>query len=560
MTAVVRALVFALLASVAVSGLVGAAGPGFAGPGAPDRADNGTDAGPPVDITAVYPNPVADGDSGEFVVLRARERTALGTYTVADDDGRAALPNVTVEGHVALSPTPNRTRNRTDARVVRAELPRFANTGERVTLRRNGHVVATLTYADAPEGELARPADGGSGWHPLGATDRPVVTADGGTVRPFVLPDAPAVPLATVRDADDRLLLAGYTLTSERIVTTLANASRRGVAVSVLVDAAPVGGLTRREAAALDRLVAANVSVRVLGGDRARYDFHHAKYAIVDDRALVTTENWKPAGTGGHSSRGWGVVVGQQEVVAGLVETFRADAGWRGATDWRSFRRGRSFEPAAAAPANGTFPSRFEPRRVRAERVELLVAPDNAERRLVALLDEADDSIRIEQVSVGSRHQPFLRAALRAARRGVDVRILLSSAWYVEEENRRLVRWLNDRAAREDLPLEAELAEPNNRFEKVHAKGVVIDGEQVVIGSLNWNNNSARDNREVALVLHGEAVAGYYAAVFDADWEGGIRRLPAGLAAAVLLAALVTVAVARRIEFGGRKGVGPERR
>jgi phosphatidylserine/phosphatidylglycerophosphate/cardiolipin synthase-like enzyme len=555
----VRALVFAVIASVAVSGLVGAVGSGFGGSEAPNRTDGGADAGPRVDLTAAYPNPVADGDNGEFVVLRADRPTVLGNYTLADDDGHAALPNVTVRGRVALSAAPDRARNLTDARVVDAAVPRLANAGEGVTLRRNGRPVATLSYADAPEGELARATGTVVGWRPLGATDRPVVTADGGTVRPFVLPDTPTVPRTTLARADDRILLAGYTLTSERIAATLANASRRGVDVRVLVDAAPVGGLTRREAATLDRLAAANVSVRVLGGDHARYDFHHAKYAVVDDRGLVTTENWKPAGTGGHSSRGWGVVVGQREIVAGLAETFRADAGWRDALDWRQFRRGQSFDPAETAPANATFASRFEPRYVPAERVELLVAPDNAERRLVDLLDDADESIRIEQVSVGNRRQPFLRATLRAARRGVDVRLLLSSAWYVEEENRRLVTWLNDRAAREGLPLEARLADPNNRFEKIHAKGVVIDGERAVLGSLNWNNNSARDNREVALVLHGEEVGSYYAAVFDADWRGGVRRLPVGLAVAVLLAALFAVGIARRIEFGGRRGVGPER-
>jgi len=552
-------LAFTVLASLALVGFPTATGAALADAAAMARSDDGTETRRSVDITAAYPNPVTDGDSGEFVVLRARDRTALGNYTLADDDGRVALPNVTVEGRIALSAAPDRTRNRTDARVVEADLPRLANGGERITLRRDGRPVATLSYADAPEGELALPADDGVEWRPLGATDRPVVTAEGGTVRTFVLPDAPAVPRETLAAAEDRVLLAGYTLTSERVVRPLANASRRGVDVRVLVDTAPVGGLTRREASALDRLVAANVSVRVLGGDRARYDFHHAKYAVVDDRALVTTENWKPVGTGGHGSRGWGVVVGQRSVVTGLVETFRADAGWRDTTDWRAFRRGQSFEPAETAPANDTYAGRFEPRRVRAERVELLVAPDNAERRLVALLDDADESIRIEQVSVGGRRQPFLRATLRAARRGVDVRVLLSSAWYVEEENRRLVEWLDRRAAREDLPLEARLADPNNRFEKIHAKGVVIDDERVVVGSLNWNNDSARENREVALVLHGEEVAGYYAAVFAADWQGGMRRLTVGLAVAVLLAALLAVAVARRIEFGGRRGVGPDR-
>jgi phosphatidylserine/phosphatidylglycerophosphate/cardiolipin synthase-like enzyme len=534
-----------------------------AGPAVGHRSStpvNGT--GTSVGFAAVYPNPLVDEDRGEFVVVDAPTDTALGNYTLSDGESNVSLPNTTVGGRVALSAAPTVTRNRTDARVLEVDLPALANGGENLTLTRNGRPVATLSYADATEGERGRATGGGVDWQPLGATDLPVVTGGSGTVRAFVLPDAPAVPRETLAAADDHILLAGYTLTSRRVVGSLTNASERGVDVRVLVDGAPVGGLTRREATALDRLVAANVSVRILGGDRARYDFHHAKYAVVDDRALVTTENWKPAGTGGHGSRGWGVVVHQQAVVDGLAETFRADAGWRDARRWGAVRESASFEPADGPPANATYGTQFEPRRVRAEHVELVVAPDNAERRVVALLDDATRSIRVQQVSIGDRRQSFLRATLRAARRGVDVRILLSSAWYVEEENRRLVAWLNDRAAREDLPLEAKLADPRGRYEKIHAKGVIVDGDSVVVGSLNWNNNSARENREVALVLHGEAVGDYYGNVFEADWQGGTRRLPVGLAAAVLLAGTLAVLAGRRIEFeeGSETGVRPGER
>jgi phosphatidylserine/phosphatidylglycerophosphate/cardiolipin synthase-like enzyme len=76
-----------------------------------------------------------------------------------------------------------------------------------------------------------------------------------------------------------------------------------------------------------------------------------------------------------------------------------------------------------------------------------------------------------------------------------------------------------------------------------------VDGDGVLVGSLNWNNNSARENREVALLLHGEGVAGYYRAVFRADWLGGIWTVPVGLLVAVALTWAVAVGVGRRITF-----------
>jgi phosphatidylserine/phosphatidylglycerophosphate/cardiolipin synthase-like enzyme len=504
-----------------------------------------------VSVAALYPNPVADGDTGEFVVLRATQPTRLDNWTVSDGEDTVRLPNVTLEGRVVLSMAPNRTRNLTagPVRALGGHLA-LANGGDSLTLARDGRVVATLSWDSAPEGSIGRPGgDGGElDWRPVGASDFRPVDAGSGRVRPFVLPDAGGLPAEVLASADRRILLGGYTLTAERVGNALRNASQRGVRVVVLVDGEPVGGMTHREARLLDSLVAAGVRVRVLGGSGAPYAFHHAKYAVVDDRAVVTTENWKPAGVGGHSSRGWGVVVGTDRIVDGLTRTFQSDSRGRGSQSWRAFATDASFEPADAPPANATYPSRFRPGRFRASSVALLVAPDNAEPRLVARMDNASESIRVQQVTIGSRRQPFLRATLRAARRGVDVDVLLSGAWYVREENRALVRWLNDLAAREGLPLDARLADPRGRYEKIHAKGVIVD-DSVVVGSLNWNNHSARENREVVLVLSGQNVTQYYRRVFRADWRGGNWRLPAGLVALTILCWLVALLVGRRFEF-----------
>lgn len=52
----------------------------------------------------------------------------------------------------------------------------------------------------------------------------------------FVLPDAPAVTVATLRAAERRVLLAGYTVTSWRVARALVAASECGATVRVLVD------------------------------------------------------------------------------------------------------------------------------------------------------------------------------------------------------------------------------------------------------------------------------------------------------------------------------------
>ena len=538
-----RASLFVLL--VAVFAAVGAAG-ATTGPGTGNAS-----------VVAVYPNPVADDDAGEFVVLTVPPETDLGSLAVGDDEARVSLPNVTAGGRVTLSTHPTVTRELLDRQVYPlSEDLQLANAGEHVRLYRGGSVIDGLTYADAPEGNLRvrvgeRVNDSDTGgdrqWRPLGATDRGVLTAEGGQVTAFVLPDAPDLAVGALRSADRRILLAGYTFTSERVADALVAAARRGVTVRVLVDGRPVGGTTARQARLLDRLARAGVGVRVLGGGRARYRYHHAKYAVVDDRALVTTENWKPAGVGGNSSRGWGVVTPQPRIVEGLTETFRADATWHDARPWAQVREGQSF--VEDEPANDSYPSQFDPARVPVEETRLLLAPDNAEAGVRAVIGSAEETLAIEQVTLGSRSQPFVRETLAAARRGVEVRVLLSGAWYVREDNERLVAWLNDRSDAEGLPLTARVAEPGGRFEKIHAKGAVVDGERVVLGSLNWNNNSARKNREVVLVLEGPEVGAYYLGAFEADWRGPASDLPLGLVAVLAVVVLAAFLVARTIDF-----------
>jgi len=503
-------------------------------------------------IVAVYPDPVADGDRGEFVVLRLPERANRSTWSLTEGDAAVSLGNGTGGGRVAVAADPGLAREHADAPVLTVPRLGLANAGERLTLRRNGTVVDELRYGDSEEGSLY--VDGE--WRPLGATAHPVTRHAVDEVRTFVLPDSPGVPAEVMAGAERRLLLAGYTFESERVTEQLVAAANRGVRVSVLLEAAPVGGRSRRAAALLDRLVAAGVEVQVLGGPRSRYAYHHPKYAVVDDRALVLTENWKPSGTGGRANRGWGVVVPDAAVAADLADVFERDATAVDAIPWETYRAGRSFPTADDPPANGSFPTAVPAETRSASAVELLVAPDNAESRLQELLAGADDRILVQQMSVDGPDGPFVTAAVAAARRGVEVRILLSGAWYVREENRRLVAHLRRVADREDLPLAARIAEPGDDYRKIHAKGVVIDGETAVVGSLNWNTESARDNREVALVVNGSA-AGYYERAFEADWEGddGGGTTPTRLLAlAGIVAVACAVLVARRVAFEDRSG------
>ncbi|ERH09553.1 MAG: phospholipase D [halophilic archaeon J07HX64] len=520
---------------------------------------------PGPEIVELYPDPTTEGDRGEFVTVSLPPGTNLTDYELGDQQVTVSLSptavnrtdaNVTdttldtaepAARRVTFSTDPGLTGWLTDRTVAPlSDSLELANGGETVTLRRDGEAVDSAGYDQATEGEVYNTTTGG--WESLGATDRPVVTAGPGTVEAFVLPDEPDRAVEFLDSATERVLLAGYTVSSQRVVEALVAALERGVTVEVLADGSPVGGITGEGVAALSELDRSGATVRVLAGERERFRYHHPKYAVVDDRALVTTENWKQSGTGGGSNRGWAVITGQAPIVEGLVETFRADLNWVDTVPWRR----HDPDPVEDTSVAGDYPQTFEARDLPVNRTQLLVAPDNAGERIRAVIEGAEESVLVKQVGIGGRGFSLLQAVLDAAKRGVEVRILLSSAWYVEEENRQLAAWLTDQAAAADLPLSARLAAPGDAFGKIHAKGLVVDGEHTLVGSVNWNENSVRNNREVALLLSGQAVGGYFTEVFEADWQagdGGERSIPLGIGLAVLAGAVLALLGAKRIRF-----------
>jgi cardiolipin synthase len=496
-------------------------------------------------LVEIYPNTNHAGNDGEYLVIEFPTETDLSTFSLTDGKTTTSLGNETVSGTVAFSRSPEITAEKVEHPV--SELTdhfAMAQSGETIRLYDGDQLIDETSYERATQSERWVLMEEDWEWQQRGATEFEARDHPAERATAFTLPDSPETPIETLRSADERLYLAGYTFDSEPALDKLIAAHERGVEVRVLVDGTPVGGQSEDEAEALDMLAEAGVEVRIFEGSATRYRFHHPKYAIADDRALVMTENWKPSGTGGESSRGWGTVVESESVADELTAVFEADAGWEDTVKWDRSYAGTLVEDESP---ERSFSSDFDPVTSEVESIRVVTAPDNAEDETLALLESAEESIRIKQVTIAHDHA-FLQEAVAAAERGVEVRILLDSSWYVERENEELVRWIDDQAESGDLPIDARLVEPGE-FEKIHAKGVVVDDRWSMVGSINWNANSVENNREVALIVESEEIASYYGEVFDADWEGGERgwSIPVGVGLGVAAAAGVAVLAGSRL-------------
>ncbi|GAB6878768.1 phospholipase D-like domain-containing protein [Halorubrum gandharaense] len=549
----VATLTVALVCAVAISATIASATSG-----AETGAAGGTPADTPADATGaiagvveLYPNPTTEGNRGEYLVVHL---PVAGDWTLWDGYHEATIP-ANVTGTVALSADPELTAGklghgeRDDAAVAGPHPPPvhelddhfpLSATGDRIELRYAGEPVDTVAYDRVRDGWRWRA--GWGEWRPDGYVPRSPRSVESIPVKPFLLPDSPDVPVAPIDTATDRVFVAAYTLESERVADALVAAAERGATVRVVVEGTPVGGFSERGAVVGDRLDAAGVEVRVLDGDPDRFRFHHAKYAVADDQAVVLTENWKRSGTGGRSNRGWGVAVDDSRAADDLAALYRDDAAADDAVAWADYRADADVHESGAA--NGSYPTRFEPPAPDPDgNVSLLTAPGNAEDGIVNRIDAADDRALAVVPRTDGPDGRIVRALRRAAERGVDARLLVSGEWYDREENQELA------TALADDPLAVSLAEPRGRYGTLHAKGVVAD-DVAVVGSLNWNEQAATENREVLLAVESARVADFLARAYAADWRGGGVHLPIGLLFALGVVVAGAGVVARReVEF-----------
>jgi phosphatidylserine/phosphatidylglycerophosphate/cardiolipin synthase-like enzyme len=321
------------------------------------------------------------------------------------------------------------------------------------------------------------------------------------------------------------------------------------VRVHVLVEGAPVAGVSEAESAILDELANAGADVRRIGGSgRDRYGVVHSKFLVVDGEWLVLgSENWTPSGFPEQNpptsagNLGWTAVVRSEELATFYGRVWEEDADLQRGDVRR--QRVAAGPPQTVVP-EARSPDSAPPTLVPTTASALLV-PDNAGDALLALLDGANLTIDVEALQLpwtwDSEPNPVIAALQRAAMRGVRVRILLDAVpgGANDATIRGLGAWASDRG----VALEIE----GSQDARVHNKAVVADGRSVWVGSMNFGEASMTRNREAALLLEGP-VAADAAGTFEEDWNRVRSTEPARADPAWLalpLAGLVLLGVVR---------------
>ncbi len=335
------------------------------------------------------------------------------------------------------------------------------------------------------------------------------LTGAGADVRLVPLIDVPGVQqyLSYLKDAvaaaesSIDILLSDGELAGNPLWEELVAAQTRGVRVRVILDASDWSeSITAKNRPTIDYLRAHGIT--------AKFDdpavTTHAKLVVIDGHLVILgSSNWNKHAF--YDQAQANIAVDDPRVGAAFAEYF--DRIWNGTL----IPGGVDFGDMDLGVGPTLIP--------------IPDGPDTANyaRVLLELIARAQESIHVVMYRASyypayknSLANDILNALVAAAGRGVEVKVFLDDcAFYPEsaQANREATRYLADHgiAVRFDDPSAT-----------THAKLVIIDGRDVILGSTNWNYYSLEKNNEADIAALGiPALAVTYDQFFSRLWRRG---------------------------------------
>jgi cardiolipin synthase A/B len=264
-----------------------------------------------------------------------------------------------------------------------------------------------------------------------------------------------------IESATKTIKLTIFRMDDPVVLGALKRAVDRQVSVQALV-AGTSKGWTKRNKKLVDDLSRLGVDVRTPKAPKEKLKRYHYKVLMADDvRSLILTFN--PTQKNLHYARDFGLVVRDQVITTELNRLFDAD--------WNE----QPFKPWD---------------------LPLVISPHNSRRKLIALLESAQRTIRILDAKV--EDQEVIALLMRKAAAGCDVKIIGRDAGL------------------DDVLPNFHIRRPA-RY-KLHAKCIVVDSLLFFIGSQNLRDVSLDSRREVGLLVEDDGMARKIERVFDEDW------------------------------------------
>jgi len=377
------------------------------------------------------------------------------------------------------------------------------------------------------------------------------------TITGYATPDAQNKPLKDfLAKTDSRLTIAMYDFTSSEMLEAV-EAAIKGKPFTMVLDHPPKNATANQtDEETRTALLAADEGHAEIDWALTRNDpvatgwifptAYHIKVAVQDGKQFwLSSGNFNVSnqpdldagdpklGSLKNADRDWHVIV-TCEPLAKTFETFilhdfTVAQGYQGQGDEALHQKIRgAIAKLHAAQARSTAPpsdaglAKFtagEPKTFTGTfTVQPLLTPDKVGdatlyvQQVVALIDGAKQScyMQTQYIHVSTPDVEFMTlitALQNAMKRGVDVRLITSQY----ENTGQWLEKLKPTGLDEVLRIQ----------QRVHNKGIVVDGKAVLVSSQNWSADGCLHNRDAGLIIENPDIAAYFQGVFMDDWTSG---------------------------------------
>jgi cardiolipin synthase len=409
------------------------------------------------------------------------------------------------------------------------EGPSIPSSGQGVILKRNtinGTLVDTNTALDWIHARI---------YH-IGQSEFPLQTIQStGELRLFVSPDCSYETIIhELRAAHRSIDVNMYEFTNPFLYDELLAALKQNITVRLFMEGSPIGGLDIREKYILSCLASHGAFIHFLVSDHdhqvyARYRFDHAKYLIIDNETVIVEScNWAKTGVPKNPSYGnreWGIVIHDPQVAAQFCQVFQEDFNPLHADSY-PFEAMNLMVPSDYSLdydiPSGSYPASFTAQSILSpSRITPVFSPDTSEKALLTAIESATTTIYIEQLYIytdwGDTQSPLVNLLINKSQQGVRIKVILD--YHPDYEGTTAI--LNEtKNLLESYGIDVKFISSTwSPFVTVHNKGMITDNTTVLISSINWNEQSVRNNREAGILLENTEAATYYATVFLSDWN-----------------------------------------
>ena len=359
-----------------------------------------------------------------------------------------------------------------------------------------------------------------------------VFTESQALVTPIIGPQHGLLELKQfIDDTETNLRIQLYQMQDAYIVQALIDALQRGVKVELMLDHGCYNCNIWSETDLQYKndfaytLIQEGAKVYEFNSDgNEPYLYLHSKVAVSDSSSVwMSSGNWKSSSIPAPGVRGnveWSIIIDNSEVAQMVDQQFSIDIHFSelmSQSDYDTY----TFNPPNTIGGGG-----IQSTVQTSVSGEVLTCPENCVTKITEFIRSADREVLLSQQTLDvdwsygwGDENPIITALHDVAMDGVGVQLIINGA-YLDDDDQEVVDLFNEVwNGTEGLNASAIVMSEDDNVSKLHNKGIIVDGESVLVSSINLGSSAMNRNREMGIIIHSPTVTQFYVDAWHLDWN-----------------------------------------